>query len=357
MNLIGVVVPFLGLIAAVVLLWNQWVDWIDLTIMAVTYLMFGLGITVGYHRLLTHRSFRTHKPTEYTFAILGSMGAPGLGDGLGGRPPQAPRARRRGGRPALPARRPRLRPRRALARPHRLADGDPRPGRLEEVRRRALRGPGHAPHRPHVPVAGARLASAIPTLARLGAARLHARGRAARPRVGRPGARVLPAPRHLVDQLDLPLLRQPPVRDRGQVDQRGLARDPVDGRGVAPQPPRLPALGRARAEALGGRPVGAADPRDGEGRAGVERRADRARAPGRPSWSARSSRRRHRRPPSASPRASASFDRPAAHAAGRLALGALAAHRRQPAQDQLEVGDREPADLQERLAHAAGAVR
>ena len=72
-NLIGVVVPFVGLIAAVVLLWNQWVDWIDLTIMAVTYLAFGLGITVGYHRLLTHRSFRTHKPTEYTFAVLGSM--------------------------------------------------------------------------------------------------------------------------------------------------------------------------------------------------------------------------------------------------------------------------------------------
>ena len=76
-NLIGVVVPFLGLIAAVVLLWNQWVDWIDLTIMAVTYVAFGLGITVGYHRLLTHRSFRTHKPTEYTFAILGSMGLQG----------------------------------------------------------------------------------------------------------------------------------------------------------------------------------------------------------------------------------------------------------------------------------------
>ena len=76
-NLIGVIVPFLGLIAAVVLLWNQWVDWIDLTIMAVTYVLFGLGVTVGYHRLLTHRSFRTHKGTEYTFAVLGSMGLQG----------------------------------------------------------------------------------------------------------------------------------------------------------------------------------------------------------------------------------------------------------------------------------------
>src|SRR5918996_128011 len=76
-NLIGVVVPFLGLIAAVVLLWNQWVDWIDLTILAVTYVAFGLGVTIGYHRLLTHRAFQTHKATEYVFAVLGSMGLQG----------------------------------------------------------------------------------------------------------------------------------------------------------------------------------------------------------------------------------------------------------------------------------------
>jgi stearoyl-CoA desaturase (Delta-9 desaturase) len=76
-NMIGVVVPFLGLIAAVVLLWNSWVDWIDLGIMAATYLLYGAGITVGYHRLLTHRAFKTHKPVEYGFAVVGSMGLQG----------------------------------------------------------------------------------------------------------------------------------------------------------------------------------------------------------------------------------------------------------------------------------------
>jgi stearoyl-CoA desaturase (Delta-9 desaturase) len=76
-NLIGVVVPFAGLLAAVVLLWQDWVDWIDLSILAVTYLMFGAGVTVGYHRLLTHRAFQTHKPVEYAFALLGSMGLQG----------------------------------------------------------------------------------------------------------------------------------------------------------------------------------------------------------------------------------------------------------------------------------------
>jgi stearoyl-CoA desaturase (delta-9 desaturase) len=76
-NLIGVVLPFLGFLVAVVLLWNSWVDATDLAIFAVTYLLCGVGVTVGYHRLLTHRSFRTHKGTEYTFAVLGSLGLQG----------------------------------------------------------------------------------------------------------------------------------------------------------------------------------------------------------------------------------------------------------------------------------------
>jgi stearoyl-CoA desaturase (delta-9 desaturase) len=76
-NMIGVVVPFLGLIAAIVLLWNSWVDGIDLAIMVATYLLYGFGITIGYHRLLTHRAFATYKPVEYGFAVLGSMGLQG----------------------------------------------------------------------------------------------------------------------------------------------------------------------------------------------------------------------------------------------------------------------------------------
>ena len=41
------------------------------------YLLTAVGITVGFHRLLTHRSFQTSKPLEYTFAILGSMAVQG----------------------------------------------------------------------------------------------------------------------------------------------------------------------------------------------------------------------------------------------------------------------------------------
>ena len=41
------------------------------------YLLTAVGITVGFHRLLTHRSFQTAKPVEYLFAVLGSMAVQG----------------------------------------------------------------------------------------------------------------------------------------------------------------------------------------------------------------------------------------------------------------------------------------
>jgi len=76
-NLIGVVLPVLGLVAAIVLLWNRAVGWIDLALLVTTYVIVGLGVTVGFHRLLTHRAFQTSKRLEYTFAILGSMSVQG----------------------------------------------------------------------------------------------------------------------------------------------------------------------------------------------------------------------------------------------------------------------------------------
>jgi stearoyl-CoA desaturase (Delta-9 desaturase) len=76
-NLGAVVVPFLATLAAILLFWNRVVSVTDLAILAAMYLVTATGITVGYHRLLTHRSFRTHKATEYAFATLGSMAVQG----------------------------------------------------------------------------------------------------------------------------------------------------------------------------------------------------------------------------------------------------------------------------------------
>ena len=76
-NLIGVVLPFAGALAAIVLLWDRAVDGADLTIAAVSYLLAGFGITIGFHRLLTHRAFQTSKAMEYTLAVLGSTAIQG----------------------------------------------------------------------------------------------------------------------------------------------------------------------------------------------------------------------------------------------------------------------------------------
>jgi stearoyl-CoA desaturase (Delta-9 desaturase) len=76
-NLGAVVVPFLATVAAAVLLWDDLVGVRDLAIMGAMYLMTAIGITVGFHRLLTHRSFQTPKWLEYTFAVLGSMAVQG----------------------------------------------------------------------------------------------------------------------------------------------------------------------------------------------------------------------------------------------------------------------------------------
>jgi stearoyl-CoA desaturase (delta-9 desaturase) len=76
-NLAGVVVPFIGVIAAIVLLWNRGVDAVDLGIMAGMYFLTATGVTIGFHRLLTHRAFQTYPWLERVFAVLGSMSVQG----------------------------------------------------------------------------------------------------------------------------------------------------------------------------------------------------------------------------------------------------------------------------------------
>jgi stearoyl-CoA desaturase (delta-9 desaturase) len=76
-NLGAVVLPLLATLTAIALLWNSLVSVRDLAIAAVMYLLTAVGITVGFHRLLTHRSFQTSKSLEYIFAVLGSMAVQG----------------------------------------------------------------------------------------------------------------------------------------------------------------------------------------------------------------------------------------------------------------------------------------
>jgi len=70
-------VPPLLLVAAVVFGWGGLLHWNDLVVFTVTYLLFGFGITVGFHRLLTHGSFKTHRWLRLTAAALGSAAVEG----------------------------------------------------------------------------------------------------------------------------------------------------------------------------------------------------------------------------------------------------------------------------------------
>ena len=76
-NLAAVALPFAATLAAVVLLWNRVVHPADLAILVAMYLLTALGITVGYHRMLTHRAFLAPKSVEYALAALGSMAVQG----------------------------------------------------------------------------------------------------------------------------------------------------------------------------------------------------------------------------------------------------------------------------------------
>ncbi|MCU0493104.1 MAG: acyl-CoA desaturase [Chloroflexaceae bacterium] len=66
-----VIGPFIAFLYAVVMLWNQYVTALDLILFFVFFAISGLGITVGFHRLLTHRAFETHPVIKAFWLICG----------------------------------------------------------------------------------------------------------------------------------------------------------------------------------------------------------------------------------------------------------------------------------------------
>jgi stearoyl-CoA desaturase (delta-9 desaturase) len=77
-NLVAVFGPFVVLAAVAPLAWrSDLLNWTDIAIFAFMYVISAFGITIGFHRLLTHRAFQTHKWLEYTFAMVGSLAVQG----------------------------------------------------------------------------------------------------------------------------------------------------------------------------------------------------------------------------------------------------------------------------------------
>jgi stearoyl-CoA desaturase (delta-9 desaturase) len=72
-----VVVPFLAFLAAVPVAWGWGLGWTDIVLFLVFYYVSGLGITIGYHRLFTHGSFKANRALRIALAVAGSMAIEG----------------------------------------------------------------------------------------------------------------------------------------------------------------------------------------------------------------------------------------------------------------------------------------
>lgn len=72
-----VLIPPLATVYAIVQLWERYVTPLDLVLLVSMYLLTGFGITVGFHRLLTHRSFETNRIVRGALLILGTMALQG----------------------------------------------------------------------------------------------------------------------------------------------------------------------------------------------------------------------------------------------------------------------------------------
>jgi stearoyl-CoA desaturase (delta-9 desaturase) len=76
-NLFAVSLPFAALIAAIALLWNNGVGPLELGLMVGLYVITCMGVTLGYHRMFTHRSFQSSRAFRTIVAIIGSMAVEG----------------------------------------------------------------------------------------------------------------------------------------------------------------------------------------------------------------------------------------------------------------------------------------
>jgi len=76
-NLAVTVAPLALIGVAIGLSWGGLLVWQDILIFFATLIPFGFGITVGFHRLFTHRAFKTGRIMRFVWAVLGSMALEG----------------------------------------------------------------------------------------------------------------------------------------------------------------------------------------------------------------------------------------------------------------------------------------
>jgi stearoyl-CoA desaturase (Delta-9 desaturase) len=72
-----VTVPLVALVAAIPFAWGWGLGWTDVVLATTFYFVSGLGVTVGFHRYLTHGSFKANRPLRIALAIAGSLAMQG----------------------------------------------------------------------------------------------------------------------------------------------------------------------------------------------------------------------------------------------------------------------------------------
>lgn len=73
-TLFGITMPFVGLVAAMIVSWQKgWLDWTQLAILFVGQFLTAMGLTLGYHRMLTHRSFSTYSWVRSFWMMMGAL--------------------------------------------------------------------------------------------------------------------------------------------------------------------------------------------------------------------------------------------------------------------------------------------
>ena len=72
-TLIAVIVPPLGVVSAMGLLWGVGFHWVDVVLFLSLYTVCAFGTTIGFHRYFTHKGFEARPSVKAALAILGCM--------------------------------------------------------------------------------------------------------------------------------------------------------------------------------------------------------------------------------------------------------------------------------------------
>jgi stearoyl-CoA desaturase (delta-9 desaturase) len=72
-----IAVPFAAILLAIPVAWGGWLGWSDVLLSFLFYAVAGHGITVGFHRYLTHGSFKAKRPLRIALATAGSLAIEG----------------------------------------------------------------------------------------------------------------------------------------------------------------------------------------------------------------------------------------------------------------------------------------